>query len=177
MTLVQVLQAGAQQYLFLELDREMIQDVVKQSGLQVRFEDHPRHLTLELEAPDRKTPLLLFDAADPGNLAWFSRCNFYVDGRSGSVLQTPMAVSNVQDRAGRPMPHALRLQIARELPPSFRMPGRAPVSEQMVYSVLANFLNSLVHVGVGLCGAISVKPLAGRGEGPVKRPRGNSANG
>lgn len=167
---MQVLQAGSQQYLFLELDNDTIQDVVRQSGFEVEFHEHPRHLTLDLAAPERQAPLLLFDAADPGNLGWFSRCHFYVDGRTGAVLQTPIAVGNKRDRNGRTMPHAIRLQIARELPPSFRLPGKAPVTEQMVYSVLANFLNSLVNVGVGVCGASSVKPLAGRGEGPTVRP-------
>jgi hypothetical protein len=167
---VQVLQAGPQQYLFLELDNDTIQDVVRQSGFEVKFHEHPRHLTLELEAPERRSPLLLFDAADPGNLGWFSRCHFYVDGRSGTVLQTPLAVGNLRDRQGRSMPHGIKLQIARELPSNFRLPGKAPVSEQMVYAVLGNFLNSLVNVGVGVCGASSVRPLAGRGEGPTGRP-------
>ena len=168
---MQVLQAGSQQYLFLELDNDTIQDVVRQSGFEVRFHDpHPRHLTLDLTAPERQAPLLLFDAADPGNLGWFSRCHFYVDDRTNAMLQTPIAVGNKLDSNGRNMPHSIRLQIARELPPSFRLPGKAPVTEQMVYSVLANFLNSLVNVGVGVCGASSVKPLAGRGESPPTRP-------
>jgi hypothetical protein len=167
---VQVLQAGSQQYLFLELDKDAINDIVRQSGFEVRFQEHPRHLTLDLEAPDRRSPLLLFDAADPGNLGWFSRCHFYVDGRTGAVLQTPLAVGNLRDHSGRNVPHGIRIQINRELPPNFRLPGKAPVSEQMVYAVLGNFLNSLMNIGVGVCGASSVKPLAGRGEGPATRP-------
>lgn len=164
MTLVQILQAGDQQYLYLELDHETLQDVIRQTGFAVRFHDHPRHLTMDLEATDRQAPLLLFDAADPGNLGWFSRCQFYVDGRTGSVLQTPIVVANVKDRHGRTLSQAIRVQIARELPANFRLPGKAPVTEQMIYSVLANFLTNLLNTGVGVCGAGGVKPLAGRSE-------------
>jgi hypothetical protein len=121
-------------------------------------------MLLDLMATERQAPLLLFDAADPGNLGWFSRCQFYVDGTTGAVLQTPIHLSNVRDRQGRALPHSIRLQIAKELPVSFRMPGKQPVSEQMVYAVLYNFLNALLNTGVGVCGSRVVKPLAGRTE-------------
>lgn len=170
MTLVQILQAGNQQYLYLELDHDTLQDVIRQTGFEARFHDHPRHLTMDLEATERQAPLLLFDAADPGNLGWFSRCQFYVDGLTGSVLQTPIVVANLRDRHGRMQHQAIRLQIARELPANFRLPGKAPVTEQMIYSVLANFLNNLLNIGVGVCGTGGVKPLAGRGEIALSRP-------
>jgi hypothetical protein len=48
------------------------------------------------------------------------------------------------------------------------LPNKAPVTEQMVYSVLYNFLNALLNTGVGVCGTAVVKPLAGRTE-----PRAN----
>ena len=105
-----------------------------------------------------------FDAADPGNLGWFSRCQFYVDGRTGAVLQTPICVANQRDRSGRALPHAIRIQITKELPTSFRLPGKQPVTEQMVYAVLYNLLNALMNTGVGVCGGAVVKPLAGRTE-------------
>ena len=41
---------------------------------------------------------------------------------------------------------------------------KQPVTEQMVYAVLFNFLTALVSVGVGVCGQGAVKPLAGRTE-------------
>ena len=91
-------------------------------------------MQLDLSTPGRGAPLLLFDAADPANLGWFSRCQFYVDGTSGSVLQTPLSLANQRDKTGRALPHAVRLQIAKELPGTFRMPGRQPVTEQMVYA-------------------------------------------
>jgi hypothetical protein len=121
-------------------------------------------MTIDLTATDRKAPLLLFDAADPGNLGWFSRCQFYVDGTSGAVLQTPLSLANRRDRNGRAAPHAVRVQIAKELPGNFRMPGRQLVTEQVVYAVLFNFLNALLNTGVGVCGGPIVKPLAGRAE-------------
>jgi hypothetical protein len=121
-------------------------------------------MSLELLAPDRQAPLLLFDAADPGNLGWFSRCQFYVDGRTGGVLQTPIMVANQKDRTGRTLPNALRVQVFKELPTSFRLPGKQPVTEQLVYAVLYNLLNALMNTGVGVCGGPIVKPLAGRTE-------------
>lgn len=161
---MQVLQAGSHKLLFLELDLEFIQTIIKQAGFEYRIDDGKRVVTLELTASDRQGPLLLFDAADPGNLGWFSRCQFYVDGVTGIVLQTPIRVANQRDRSGRVLPHAVRVQINKELPASFRMPGKQPVTEQVIYAVLYNLLNALANVGVGVCGNGIVKPLAGRTE-------------
>ena len=123
-----------------------------------------RVLSLDLAANGRQAPLLLFDAADPGNLGWFSRCQFYVDGSSGAVLQTPLSLANQRDRLGKMQLNAVRVQIAKELPGSFRMPGRQPINEQVVYAVLLQLLNALLNTGVGVCGGPTVKPLAGRTE-------------
>lgn len=161
---MQVLEAGPHKYLLLELDVEFVGNLVRQAGFEYKIDDQRRVLSLELSALDRQAPLLLFDAADPGNLGWFSRCQFYVDGASGSVLQTPLAIANQRDRSGRVLPHAIRLQIAKELPGSFRMPGRQPVNEQVIYAVLLQFLNALLNTGVGVCGGPAVKALAGRTE-------------
>jgi len=60
------------------------------------------------------------------------------------------------------------LQINKELPANFRLPNKVPVTEQMVYNVLYNFLNALMNIGVGVCGGKVVRPLAGRTE-----PQGN----
>lgn len=161
---MQVMQAGAHKLLLLELDPEFVTNIAKQAGFEFRVSESPRQLTLELSANERQAPLLLFDAADPGNLGWFSRCQFYVDGRTGGVLQTPLTVANQKDRGGNVLPNALRLQIAKEIPAEFRMPGKQPVTEQVVYAVLYNFLNALLTVGVGVCGNGIVRPLAGRTE-------------
>lgn len=162
---MQVVQAGDHKLLVLELDPDFISNIVKQAGFDFRLEDNARNLSLELTVLDRQAPLLLFDAADPANLGWFSRCQFYVDGRSGVVLQTPIALANAKDRSGHTLPHSVRLQINKELPSSFRLPGKQAVSEQMVYAVLYNLLNALLNTGVGVCGGgLSVKPLAGRTE-------------
>jgi hypothetical protein len=166
---MQVLQAGAHRILLLELDAEMVSNIARQAGFEPRVYDTKRALIAELNASDRRAPLLLFDASDPGNLGWFSRCNFYVDGHTGSVLQTPMQLANLRDRNGRPIPHTVRIQINKELPPSFRMPGKQPVTEQSIYSVLFNFLQALASVGVGVCGNGIVRPLAGRTEAPPSR--------
>src|ERR1035437_5757899 len=98
---MQVLQAGHHKLILLELDTDFVSNLVKQAGFEFRLEDKNRSLTLELMASERQAPLLLFDAADPGNLGWFSRCQFYVDGRSGSVIQTPMNLANKRDRGAQ----------------------------------------------------------------------------
>ena len=61
------------------------------------------------------------------------------------------------------------MQINKELPANFRLPGKQPVTEQLVYSVLFNFLQALAQVGVGVCGNGVVKPLAGRVDGPGQK--------
>ncbi|MBI4873929.1 MAG: hypothetical protein HY822_04770 [Acidobacteria bacterium] len=159
---MQVLQAGPHKILQLELDAELVENLARQAGFEPKVHDQARVMVVELSAGERKSPLLLFDAADPGNLGWFSRCTFYVDGRTGLVLQTPISLGNLRGRNGRPVSNGLRLQIAKELPPTFRLPGRQPVTEQVVYAVLLNFLNALTKVGVGVCGGPVILPLAGR---------------
>jgi hypothetical protein len=166
---MQVLNAGDDKLLLLELDTEFIENIAKQAGFEFKLDDQSRRVVLDLNAEGRQAPLLLFDAADPANLGWFSRCQFYVDGLSGAVLQTPIQLANKHDRSGRALPHAIRIQINKELPATFRLPNKAPVTEQMVYAVLYNFLNALLNTGVGVCGTAVVKPLAGRTEPAANR--------
>jgi hypothetical protein len=153
----------------LELDPEYLENIARQAGFEFKLEDHARRFVLDLDAGGRQAPLLLFDASDPGNLGWFSRCQFYIDGSSGTVMQTPILVANRRDRHGRTLPHSLRVQINKELPAGFRLPNKAPVTEQTVYSVLYSFLNALLNTGVGVCGGSVVKPLTGRIESPPSR--------
>jgi hypothetical protein len=166
---MQVLQAGRHKLILLELESELVEKIIRQSGYACELRDNDRSIVADLTMEDRKAPLLLFDAADPANLGWFSRCQFYVDGQTGAVLQTPISIANQADRSGRPLPHAIRLQIAKELPAGYCLPGRQPVSEQLVYSVLANLLSALQQNGVGVCGGQIVKPLAGRTDGSANR--------
>jgi hypothetical protein len=166
---MQVLNAGDEKLLLLELDTEFIENIAKQAGFEFKLDDQSRRVVLDLNAEGRQAPLLLFDAADPANLGWFSRCQFYVDGLSGAVLQTPIQLANKHDRSGRALPHAIRIQINKELPATFRLPNKAAVTEQMVYAVLYNFLNALLNTGVGVCGTAVVKPLAGRTEPQANR--------
>ncbi len=155
--------------LLLELETESLENAVRQAGFACKLEDQARCVVMDLSADDRQAPLLLFDATDPVNLGWFSRCHFYVDGWSGVVLQTPITVANQLDRSGHTVPNAVRVQINKELPASFRLPNRAPVTEQTIYLVLSNFLTALLNTGVGVCGGNVVRPLAGRTEPPASR--------
>jgi hypothetical protein len=161
---MQVLQAGQHKFIYLELDTETVTNVAKQAGFDIKIKDGSRSMAVDLTAPGRQSPLLLFDAADPANLGWFSRCQFYVDGRTGAVMQTPMSLANQLDRAGKPQPVAVRLTITKELPVSYRLPGKQPLTEQVLYALLYNFLNALTKTGVAVCGATVVKPLTGRTE-------------
>src|SRR6266545_1262540 len=161
---MQVLQAGQHKLILLELQPELVSNIAREAGFETRTRDTPRSIQLDLVASGRQVPLLLFDAADPANLGWFSRCQFYVDGRSGAVMQTPMTLANRRDRSGRPQSGAVRLSIAKELPASFRLPGKQPLTEQVFYALLFNFLNALTKTGVAVCGGALVQPLAGRTE-------------
>lgn len=159
---MQVVTAGTQKLIQLEFDSDFVAGLAKQAGFECRVDENARALVLDLRLAGRRGPLLLFDAADPANLGWFSRCQFYVDGQTGCVLQTPISVANVRDRTGRVAPDAVRLQLSKELPASFRLPGRSPVNENTVYSVLVTFLTAMLHGGVGVCGGPIVKAVAGR---------------
>ena len=161
---MQVLQAGPHKLIYLELEPEMVTNIARQAGFETRLKDGPRLMQLDLNAPNRTAPLLLFDAADPANLGWFSRCQFYVDGRTGAVMQTPISLANRRDRSGRVYPQAVRLSIAKELPATFRLPGKQALTEQVFYSLLFNFLNALAQTGVAVCGSGAIRPLAGRTE-------------
>lgn len=166
---MQVLQAGTHKLILLEIDPATVSAVAEQAGFVARLRESPRSILLELTAEQRDTPLLLFDAADPANLGWFSRCQFYVDGRTGGVMQTPMSVANKRDRAGRSVANSLRLRIAKEIPASFKLPGKQVMTEQVLYAMLNNFLQALVRTGVAVCGGTVVQPLAGRSEAPGTR--------
>lgn len=159
---MQVVTAGTQKLIQLEFDSDFIAGLAKQAGFECRVDDTARALVLDLRLTNRRGPLLLFDAADPANLGWFSRCQYYIDGQTGSVLQTPISVANVRDRTGRVAPDALRMQLTKELPATFRMPGRSPLNEHTVYSVLVSILTAMLQGGVAVCGGPVVKPVAGR---------------
>jgi hypothetical protein len=166
---MQVVHAGPYKLIQLEIEAEVLAGIAKQAGFDCKLEETTRAWSMELKLLERPAPLLLFDAADPANLGWFSRCQFYVDGQSGAVLQTPLRVANLTDRSGHILTDALRVQLAKELPATFRLPGRSPVTEQTIYAVLLSFLNALTGTGVGVCGGTVVRPLAGRTEGPGMR--------
>jgi len=161
---MQVLQAGRHKLIFLELQSDMVTGIARQAGFEARAKDGERTIQLDLSAPSREGPLLLFDAADAGNLGWFSRCQFYVDARSGAVLQTPIALANKRDRGGRPQANSVRLLISKELPADFRLPGNQAMTETVFYHLFLNFLNGLTTTGVAICGCGGVQPLAGRTE-------------
>lgn len=161
---MQVLQAGQHKLIYLEVEPDMVTSIARQAGFDTKARDGQRSMTLDLSFPGRHSPLLLFDAADPANLGWFSRCQFYVDGRTGLVMQTPISLANKRDRGGRTQRNAVRLLISKELPATFRLPGKQPLTEQVFYHLLFDFLNALAKTGVAVCGGGVVQPLAGRTE-------------
>jgi hypothetical protein len=165
---MQVVQAGSQKLLCLELENDVIEQMAQQLNLECKLEDDARSLVLHLSAPNREGPLLLFDAADPGNLGWFSRCQFYVDGQTAAVLQTPFWIANVRDGRGHVSGTAVRIKVGKELPENFRLPGNNAINEQNIYAILFNFLNALLNTGVAVCGTSLVRPLAGRGDAETR---------
>jgi hypothetical protein len=171
---MQVLLAGLHKLILLELESDTISKIARNAGFESRLRDGPRFMQLDLRAEGRQAPLLLFDAADPANLGWFSRCQFYVDGRTGIVMQTPLTLANRRDRSGRTQPDGVRLSIARELPATFRLPGKQSLNEDVFYSLLQNFLQALTQTGVAVCGGAAIQPLAGRTERNGRRSVGRS---
>ena len=154
------IQAGEIDLIELEPDQGMIQNLASQAGFDCNIEESERSLTLEAKPQKTKDPLVLFDAGDPANIGWFSRCQFYVDGLSGAVLQTPLTIANCRDMKGG----LLRIGIAKELPVTFKLPGDQTLNEQVVYALLYSLLVALRGTGVAICGHGTVSPLAGRTE-------------
>ncbi len=161
---MQLLQAGKHRLLLLEYDMEQLAQVCQQAGFAVSIEETSLALTLDLTATERQVPLLVFDAAEPANLGWFSRCQFYIDGATGNVLQTPISVGNKRGPRGQLELEGVRLRLAKELPTGFKLPGRQNVSEQVIYGLLFNLLSAMLQAGVAVCGAGVFRPLHGRRE-------------
>ena len=153
-------QAGDQQLVALDPDHDTLRQLVKQAGYSCEITKETRRVSLDVRALESSRPLLLFDASDPANLCWFSRCQFYVDSISGVVLQTPLQVANCYER-GELARDRLRVSMATELPAAFRLPGRRSLTEQVVYALIYNLLTALHETGVALCGAGGIHPLAG----------------
>lgn len=161
---MQLLQAGKHRLLLLEYDMEQLAQVCQQAGFAVSIEETSLALTLDLTATERQVPLLVFDAAEPANLGWFSRCQFYIDGATGNVLQTPISVGNKRGPRGQLELEGVRLRLAKELPTGFKLPGRQNVSEQVIYGLLFNLLSAMLQAGVAVCGTGVFRPLHGRRE-------------
>ena len=161
---MRILQAGKQQLIGLEPEQEIIENLVAQAGYEFSLDETEQHIVIEVRPAGATDPILLFDATNEANQAWFSRCQFYVNPVSGAVLQTPLTIANCRDAKGHAL-HRLRVALSKELPASFRLPGDQTVSEQVVYAILYRLLVALRETGVAICGAGGVEPLAGAGTG------------
>ena len=166
-------QAGEQRLVVLDPDYQTLQQLVQQAGFSCRITKESRRVLIEVRMLEPGSPLLLFDAADPANLGWFSRCQFYVDSISGVVLQTPLVLLNCK-KGGRLDRERLRISVSTELPIGFRLPGKRGLSEQVVYAMLYNLLGALKSTGVALCGSSGVRPLTGGRRGWLTRPGGSA---
>ena len=155
------LEAKGREWIAIEPEQELIRSLAEKAGFVCDIVEDSRRLILEIEPASANEPLLLFDAAEPANLGWFSRCRFYVDAVSGKVLQTPLVLANCRDAEGRLL-HKLRVAVEKEVPVGFRLPGRRTVDVQMVYMLLENLLQALFDGGVAICGTGGVVPLTGR---------------
>ena len=90
---MQVLQAGVDKYILLELEAEALGGIASQAGFELHLEETKRAWIVDLTAQERQAPLLLFDAADPGNLGWFSRCQWYAGYRFSVAPSQEVACS------------------------------------------------------------------------------------
>jgi hypothetical protein len=144
------------------LERDLIVQVAEQAGFTCKITESPRALVAELAA-DLAKALYCFRCRRSGESRLVLAMSV-LRRRRAAPSATPFVLANVTDRSGRVSGTAVRLQVIKELPAGFRLPGRQQVSEQLVYSVLASFLAALMQTGVAICGGTVVKPLAGRTE-------------
>ena len=146
---------GPHKLLLLELDREFIENIARQAGFEFRFEEESRRVLLDLNAETRQAPAAAVRrrrSPAPTSVGFRAASSMWM-ALAAPVLQTPIQLASQRDRSGRALPYSVRLQINKELPASFRLPNKAPVTEQTVYSVLFNFLNALLNTGVPECAA------------------------
>lgn len=153
-------QAGDQQLIALDPDEDTLRQLVRQAGYSCKIVKETRRVSLDVRALESSGPLKLFDASNPANLGFFSRCQFYVDSNSGVVLQTPLQVANRFD-GGELVRDGLRVSMLTELPVGFRLPGRRSLTEQVVYALIYNLLTALQETGVAVCGTTGLRPLTG----------------
>ena len=114
-------QAGSQQLIALDPDHSVIRNVVKQAGYDCTIRDEARRLVLEVRPSSPQDNLLLFDASDPANVGWFSRCQFYVDSASQGAanphrhrkLLRPRRQATAEDSHLRAQGAAGNLPVAR----------------------------------------------------------------
>ena len=161
---MQVLLAGDHKFLLLELDPDFVANIAKQAGFEYKIEDTKRSLCLDLLAADRQAPLLLFDAADPGQsglvLALPVLCRRTIRLRAanshfgrqseGSLRPHSAAFHPAPDRQGTARLVSSSRQTAGERADGLR---RSPQPAECAF-----------EYGVGVCGGPAVKPLAGRTE-------------
>jgi len=119
---MQVLEAGQNKYLLLELDPESIGTIARQAGFDFKIDDRGRVMSLDLSITDRQAPLLLFDAADPGNLGWFSRCQFYVDGPTSGTARAALFRTRCVCRLRKNCPAAFACPAGRPFQSRWFMP-------------------------------------------------------
>jgi len=174
--LMRFVEAGGRRLVALEPELEVVRGLVEEAGFECKLEERPRQLLLEIRPADDDEALLLFDAADSSNLGWFSRCQFYVDGYTGAVLQTPFTIANCREH-GEVATDRLQLALSTEVPVGLRMPGNLAVNERDIYGLLFRFLSAMLKTGVAVCGRGSVEALAGvyrnpGSRGPRRRRRG-----
>jgi len=143
--------SGQHKLLLLELDLDLVTTIAKQAGFEVKSEDTARSLVLDLNATGRQAPLLLFDAADQAKPRLFSRCQYYVEGRTGVIMQTPitLAISATATDARFPTQSPEnRKRIALQ----FSAARKAGHHEQIIYALLQSVLGALTKTGIAVCG-------------------------
>ena len=146
----------------LTKDHSYVQEQVDAGFLtpeQARYHPYSNVITRCVGASDNVEPDTYHGEVKTGDVYLVAS-----DGLTGMVMQTPMTLANKRDRSGRAHLHSVRLSISKELPATFRLPGKQPLTEQVFYHLFLNFLNALVKTGVAVCGAGSVQALAGRTE-------------
>ena len=119
-----------------------------------------------LPAPPRGSA----DAASSGMLTTEMAPNYSATTAFSTSEMAPNFMSTTAlDHPSDLLPDALRLRLAKEVPANFRLPGKQPLNEQVVYGLLFNLLQAMQQVGVAVCGGPVFLPLSGRRKVPIPR--------
>ena len=134
---MQVFNAGQHKLLLLELDTEFISNIAKQAGFEFKLEEGAAKLDARTHRP-RQAGSAAAVRCGRSRQPWLVLAMPILRRRKHRRRPPDAHLASPTKRigAGGRCPTVIRLQIAKEIPANFRLPGKQPVNEQMLYAVL-----------------------------------------